>query len=87
MGHVQTNGAQYSPDLDRALQDIERLQAALIGLQAEAKFLREQNAALHQIKEALQVQNKSLRLMVTIANEHLDRAQASLKSAEAVDAD
>jgi predicted nucleic acid-binding Zn-ribbon protein len=87
MGHIQANGTQYSPDLDRALKDIERLQAALVGLQAEAKFMREQNAALHQENEALRTQNKSLRLMVTIANEHLDRAQATLKDSEAVDAD
>jgi len=64
MGHVQTNGAQYSPDLDRALQDIERLQAALAAVEGE--------------RDALRVQNTSLRKMVQIGNEHLERATERL---------
>lgn len=52
------NGAKHSPDLDRALQDIERLQAALVAVEAE--------------RDALRLQNASLRKMVQIGNEHLD---------------
>lgn len=87
MGHVPVSGAQHSPDLDRALADVERLQAAMIATQAEAKFLRERNADLSRQIDEYKIQNRSLRLMVTIANEHLDRAQATLKGSEAVDAD
>ena len=64
MGHVQTNGAQYSPDLDRALQDIERLQAALAAVEGE--------------RDALRAQNASLRTMVAIGLDHLDRATERL---------
>lgn len=64
MGHVQANGAQYGSDLDRALQDIERLQAALAAVEAE--------------RDALRAQNASLRTMVAIGLDHLDRATERL---------
>lgn len=64
MGHVLSNGAQYSPDLDRALQDIERLQADL--------------AAAEDANTVLRAQNASLRKMVAIGLEHLERATERL---------
>jgi septal ring factor EnvC (AmiA/AmiB activator) len=62
--HDFQTGVQHSPDLDRALQDIERLQATLAAVEAE--------------RDALRVQNASLRKMVQIGNEHLERATERL---------
>lgn len=63
------NGAKHSPDLDRALQDIERLQAALAAVEGE--------------RDALRLQNASLRKMVQIGNEHLERATERLAETNA----